>query len=381
VLLRDGGMTSRERVARTLSHQTPDRVPLYDQFWMETQRAYRDRLGCPLPRYHRSGIDWGDNHLSAIHGTLWEIFDFDIIEVGWPMLDLYLGRAEILEETEAHVLLRDGHLSERRWWKHRQGTPEHVGFWVNSPDRWRQVKDRLAPGPERFRWDEMGPLYRRARQQNRFICYGTVEVIEAAKDVIGHEMMCRAMIRWPDWIHDLFDTYCRLQIEQFRLFEAAGYRCDGAFIYGDIAYKNGPFMSPAHYREFVLPYHRRLIDEFRQRNMPVLFHSDGDVRPLIPAFLEAGVSALNPLEAKAGLDVRELAPQYGDRLTFCGNIDVRVLATNDREQILAELQSKLAAVMPYRAYIYHSDHSVPPDVSFETYCFVLDEVRRLGRYE
>ncbi|HUU97067.1 MAG TPA: hypothetical protein VM487_15115 [Phycisphaerae bacterium] len=55
--------------------------------------------------------------------------------------------------------------------------------------------------------------------------------------------------------------------------------------------------------------------------------------------------------------------------------------TSGREQVRAELRSKLAAAMPYHGYIYHSDHSVPPGVTLETYRWLLDEVRRIGVYE
>ncbi|HOW19708.1 MAG TPA: uroporphyrinogen decarboxylase family protein, partial [Phycisphaerae bacterium] len=89
---------------------------------------------------------------------------------------------------------------------------------------------------------------------------------------------------------------------------------------------------------------------------------------------------LNPLEAKANMDVRELAPKYGERLGFCGNMDVRVMMTNDLDAIRQEICSKLAAVMPYHGYIYHSDHSIPPGVKLETYQAVLEMVRREGRY-
>lgn len=374
-------MTPRERVARTLAHQTPDRVPMYDQFWMETEHAYRAALGCPLPP-RKGKADWeGMSAAAASTKSRWELFDFDIIEVGWPDYRLRLEPPVVLEETDEWMLQRDGHGATLRWWKHRMGAPEHVAFEVTTPEKWRQVKHLLTPARERVRWEEFEPLYARARRDERFICYGATEIIEAVKDVLGHEAMLRAMIKQPEWVHDVFDAYCRLQIEMFRLVEAAGLKCDGAFIYGDIAYKNGPFMSPRHYREFVLPYHKRFFDEFRRRGMPILFHTDGDVRPLIPGFLEAGITCLSPLEAKAAMDVRALAPQYGEQLCFCGNIDVQVLETNDRERISAELESKLAAVMPYRGYVYHSDHSIPPGITLSTYQWVLSEVRRLGTYE
>ena len=255
-----------------------------------------------------------------------------------------------------------------------------MSFGIDTPEKWARVKPLMTPSRQRVRWDEFWPLYRRSRAANRYICFSVVEPIEMVKDVLGHEIALRALLKQPEWIHDIFDTYTNVAIELFKMVEAEGMTCDGAFVYGDIAYNTGPFMSPRHYREFVKPYHKRMLDEFHRRKMPVLFHSDGDIRLLLDDMLDAGVDTINPLEAKAGMDVRELAPRYGNRLGYCGNIDVRVLGTNDLERVRAEVRGKLAAAMPYHAMIYHSDHSVPPDVKLETYQAVLDEVRQFGRY-
>ena len=80
------------------------------------------------------------------------------------------------------------------------------------------------------------------------------------------------------------------------------------------------------------------------------------------------------------MDVRELCPRFGDRLAFFGNIDVMVLLTNDLEAIEEEIRSKLTACKDCRGYAYHSDHSVPPQVSWETYRELIRLVDRYGRY-
>ena len=375
-------MTSKERVARTLARQQPDRVPIYDKFWFETERAWREQLGCPFVFHpQRSKYDWSQTSPETQDKTLWEMFDMDITEVAWPDYRLRLVEPTVVEETDEWVLERDGNEAVLRWWKHKMGTPEHVGFGIDTPEKWAQVKPLLTPSRERVRWDEFWPLYRRGRAAERFICFCTVEPVEMVKDVLGHEIMLKAMLKRPEWVHDVFDTYTRVAIRMFELVEAEGMTCDGAFVYGDMAYNTGPFMSPKHFREFLFPYHKRMFAEFHKRGMPVIFHSDGDIRLVLDDLIESGADAINPLEAKANMDVRELAPVYGDRLGFVGNIDVRVLLSNDPEQIRAEVRSKLAAAMPYHGYIYHSDHSVPPGVELDTYRLLLEEVRRVGRYD
>ncbi len=370
-------LTSKERVARCLARRPADRVAMYDWFWAETEAEYVRRIGDPDLWCGMHGAQAGTHEKR----TLWEYFDFDLMQVAWPDQRLRMVAPTVLDETDEWVLLRDGNDAELRWWRHKMGTPEHVRFGIDTPEKWARVKPLLQASRDRIRWVEFWPRYRRARERDMFVCFAGVEVIESVKDVLGHEQLCKAMLKQPDWIRDVFATYTQFEIDMFRLCEAEGMTCDGAFIYGDIAYKNGPFMSPKHYREFVYPCHKRLFDEFHARGMPVILHSDGDIRKLIPHFIDAGVDMINPMESRAGMDVRELAPQYGDRLGFCGNIDVMVLATNDRDRIQAELHSKMAAAMKYRGYMYHSDHSIPPGVTLETYRWLLDEVRRFGRYE
>lgn len=375
-------MTSRERVARTLARKQPDRVPIYDKFWFETERDWREQLGCPFVFHReRSKFDWGATSPESQSISLQEVFDMDIVEVAWPDYRLRLVEPEILQETDEWILQRDGNQAVLRWWKHKMGTPEHVGYGIDTPEKWAQVKHLLSATRGRIRWNEFTPLYRRARAADRFVCFCTVEPLEMVKDVLGHEIMLKAMIKQPEWIHDVFQTYTDVAIQMFHMYEAEGFGCDGAFVYGDLAYNTGPFMSPRHYREFLIPCLRRMFDEFHQRDMPVIFHSDGDIRLVLDDLIESGVDAINPLEAKANMDVRELAPQYGEKLAFVGNIDVRTLMTNDPEQIRAEVRSKLAAAMPYRGFIYHSDHSVPPGVTLESYRLLLDEVRKVGQYE
>ncbi len=375
-------MTSRERVARTLARRQPDRVPIYDKFWFEVEREWREQLGCPFVYDSRpSKFDWSGSAPEAQPTSLQEVFDMDIAEVAWPDYRLRFVEPETIEETDEWVLQRDGNEAVLKWWKHKMGTPEHVGYGIDSPEKWRKVKPLITASRERVRWHEFRPLYQRTRAKNRFICFCTVEPFEMIKDVLGHEIMLKAMLKQPEWIHEIFSTYTNVAIQMFEMTEAEDMKCDGAFVYGDMAYNTGPIMIPPQFREFLDPYHKRLFDEFHKRGMPVIFHSDGDIRPVIGDLISSGVDAINPLECKANMDLRDLAPQWGDRLGFVGGIDVRVLMTNDPEQIRAEVRSKLAAAMPYRGYIYHSDHSIPPGVTLESYRILLDEVRRVGRYE
>lgn len=351
---------------------------MFDWFWSETERDFVTQINDPR-------LDWSmhnppqDPTFEKL--TLWEYFDFDLMQVGWPDQRLRMVPATVVEETEDWVLQRDGNDALLRWWKHKMGTPEHVDFGIKTPEAWAKVKPLLKASRDRIRWEEFRGRYQRARANNKAVFFAGVEIIESVKDVLGHEIMLINMLKRPEWIHDVFDTYAQFEVDMLKLMDEEGMPVDGGFIYGDTAYKNGPFMSPKHYREFSQPAHKKFFNEFKRRNQPIIFHSDGDIRKILPDLIESGVDMINPMESRAGMDVRELAPEFGDRVGFCGNIDVTVLATNDRFKILPELESKIHAGMACRGYMYHSDHSIPPGVTLGTYRWVLDEVRRIGVYD
>ncbi len=125
--------------------------------------------------------------------------------------------------------------------------------------------------------------------------------------------------------------------------------------------------------ELIFPYYRELVDFYHSHGVPVILHSCGGVTEAVPQLVDIGFDCLQPMEAKAGVDVVELAQRFGDKIAFMGNIDVTVLNTNDRDLVKEEVKGKLNALYKMGAdYVFHSDHSVPPDVDFDTYRYAVD---------
>jgi uroporphyrinogen decarboxylase len=121
------------------------------------------------------------------------------------------------------------------------------------------------------------------------------------------------------------------------------------------------------------------VDECHAHGLPVIYHGCGNVRRIFADFIETGVDAYNPLEAKAGLDVVDLRRQYGHAIAFCGNMDVLTWARGTEEELRRVVLTKLNAGKG-GGFIFQSDHSVPGDVSARNYEYVLNLVREHGRY-
>ncbi len=113
--------------------------------------------------------------------------------------------------------------------------------------------------------------------------------------------------------------------------------------------------------------------------MHVILHSCGRVKDLIPYFIEEGIDCLQPLEVKAGMDLIELKERYGDKICFMGGIDVRLMALNDWKPVEKEIKEKFGVAKEGGGYIYHSDHSIPKNVSFRQYKRVIELVKEYGK--
>ena len=92
------------------------------------------------------------------------------------------------------------------------------------------------------------------------------------------------------------------------------------------------------------------------------------------------MDCLRVIEAKAGMDLVKLYRDFGDKLSFMGGIDVRVLHTNDKARISAELEAKVPIVKGSHGYVLHSDHSMPNMVHCETCRRSIDRGLELGTY-
>jgi hypothetical protein len=160
---------------------------------------------------------------------------------------------------------------------------------------------------------------------------------------------------------------------------AADGRLDGFVIWGDVAYRNNMFFDPEYWRTYFKPAVRGMIELCHRHNLPVIYHGCGNVISILPDFIEMGLDGYNPLEAKAGLDVRDLRRRFGHSIAFCGNGDVQIWESGDEDAIRREILGKLNAAKG-GGWIVQSDHSVSSSVSGKTYDFIVKLVREHGTY-
>jgi len=369
-------LTGKERFARILRRQKVDRIGLFEVFWRETAQKWSQQ-----------------GHFGAPE-TVGDHFRLDMLRTGgattpadWKLLDLTANLdagSQVLEETDIAKLIRDGNGAVMRWRKDGSGAPEHVDFLVKDRKGWEaHVRPYLIDSQtyeQRIDFQRYRETRAKCEREGVFFCAGAVAVFDLMSPMCGHENLLIGMAADPDWVRDMSGVYASITVDLLEmLFDREGLP-DGMWFWDDLGFKHGPFMSPAMYRELIFSSHRRLFEFAHSHGLPVILHTDGMVESLIPQLIEAGIDCMQPLEVKAGMDLLRIKKDFGQRLALIGGMDARTLISNDRMQVREELDSKLPQAMAGSGYVLQVDHSVPPQVRYETYRFFVEHGLQIGTY-
>ncbi len=370
-------MNSKERIRMLLSGEIPDRIGRADAPWPETRARWR-KEGLPA-----------DVHAS-------DHFKMDI-RMNTRVICSFLLEEKVLEETDDYQIVSDADGAHIKYWKGKSGVPMPLKHAISGREDWERLKERLVPDEHRFAFGYYGNYMFEYNQGTlaqvkavREKCTTLDEIFEIMEvpdpyeftmAKMGDENVLMKMAMEPELLKEIFEAYEKLVLGSVEMLFSKGYKPDGVFIGGDIAYKNGLLFSPQMYREMILPHLKNVVGYLKNDNgLRVVYHSDGNPTEAIPMLLEAGVDCLEPLEVNAGMDVRKLAGEWGDKVAFMGNISVQAMS-GPKDKLKEEVVSKIEACKKARArFIIHSDHSVPDTVPLENFQYMMELVDKYGKY-
>ena len=367
-----------DRVNAALAHREGDQVPISDFFWTSFVERWRKEkgLGPDVDIYRYYDLDWVtvtpnmDPHIKSFEMisenadgtdvTLKTGFEATIRrKVGVQMPYYEKFDTDTIEKMEAFVF--DDPWDKRRYYSAGDNQLNGIG----------DVISRNTPA-----WvDTVAGYY------PDLPVYGSVcEAHEYLWRIVGTENALEWMALYPDDLGVFLERLGHFLVEITRAqIAAADGMLAGMVVWGDVAYRNGMLFSPNFWRENFKPIVARIIEVCHQAGIPVIYHGCGNASVLYKDFIEIGLDAYNPLEAKSGLDVIDIRREHGHQMGFCGNIDVMAWANDPLPELEAQVMRKLNAAKG-GGYIVQSDHSVPSNCSAERYEFVLNLVRKHGKY-
>jgi uroporphyrinogen decarboxylase len=169
-------------------------------------------------------------------------------------------------------------------------------------------------------------------------------LFERAWSLRGFDATLMDMLERPEWVEDLLDRIAEIQFCLCRRFVAAGVA--GGYFGDDYGAQRAMLFSPRLWRRLIKPRLARLFAVFTDAGLPVILHSDGDIRAILPDLVEIGLTALNPVQPEV-LDHAWLRKEYGARLSFYGGISTQgVLPGGSVEDVRAATLACARALAP-----------------------------------
>ena len=337
-------MSSVERVLRTLRREEPDRIPHFE--WI-IDRKVREAI-CP--------------------GCSMEEFTVRM------ELDAILTGPDFKKESVGPKRVRN------EWGVIQEYNSEEHGFPVEGPiktlDDLRRYTppDPLAPG----RYESIQRIVKKYKGRLA-IGVHLNDVFSIPRYLAGFETLLMALAEEPQLARELIELSVETNLTMAR--EAARRGVDFIFTGDDYASTERPFMSPRMFREFFAEPLRRVIDGFHAVGLPVIKHTDGNIRPILSMILDAGIDCLDPIDPIAGMDIGELKRDIGNRVALKGNVDcAHTLTFGSERDVVEETKRVIAQAGEGGGLILSSSNSIHSAVKPGNYLALWNAVRMYGRY-
>jgi|YelNatPaOPRAMG01_1025707.scaffolds.fasta_scaffold00010_55 uroporphyrinogen decarboxylase len=283
-----------------------------------------------------------------------------------PRLDFAPELAQ--EDGATHVRDRADHSGTRVWAEEGSGIFRSI----------RDVENFPWPSPDELDWSRLAELEKALPPDMGIVAqYG--DIFTWSWRFLGFEQFSFALAEQPALVEAVFERIGEIELELFRRM-AASPKVGALFYSDDIAYSSGLMVSPVVLRKYLFPWIRKIGELAGERELPFIYHSDGDLRLVLDELLELGIHALHPIEPKS-MDILELKRRYGSRLCLCGNVDVDLLARGKPEDIRRQVAWLIENVGRLGGYCLGSGNSVPEYVPLENYRAMIETAIELGTFE
>lgn len=354
-------MTERERFLRVMRYQEVDKVPLWSfGAWPETMQRWQSE------GYDHTKLPFKEN------ARLWA--------GGWFFPNPPFEHKVVSEDEKTITYINhEGILLRETKNNPHSSMPQFLKFPVETREEFRKFwKERMNPDlTKRIGADYVGRLaeYKKRDYPLMVVADRWGGFFGPQRNLMGVENLCMAFCDDPAFVEEMLDANADFIIEVMG--EVLNHTDIDVFgFWEDMAYKTAPLISPAMVRKFMLPRYRRVVDYVRSRGVEfVCLDSDGEVSSLIPVWLDAGINILYPFEVQCGMDVNKVRREYGRDLRIWYGVDKRCAAA-DKAAIEAEMR-RVEPLVRQGGYIPGPDHSFPPDVPYENYCYFMQKMAEI----
>ena len=242
---------------------------------------------------------------------------------------------------------------------------------------------------ERYRWDALavwrpwgGPQQLqclrlvKAALGDRIMIGGFIgESIHAIETTRDFTQFSADLYERPHIVHEQAQTMADDAIARGRAMREAG--ADFVSVVSDVAFNQGPFISPAMFHEFCAPHMQRIAAALKAEGLYVIQHSDGNLMSILGDFLTAEPHVLHSIDPMAGMDIAEVKRLTYGKMALMGNVQCNYLQEGPESLIRESARYALRHGVPGGGYIFSSSNTIFKGLPLRHYEVMLEELARI----
>jgi uroporphyrinogen decarboxylase len=356
------GVRAIDAVLGTFTHEEPERVPRAATLAPALLDIFRQKTGTDRPE---------------------DYWDFEVRDVWFAASTRKTDFSGYFPEALSH---RITHVDE--W---------GIGFIPGSTHHFEDYVHPMADlgtleDLENYPWPDVTAVYRRSSvpgaidslHQRGYAARGCPpmangSVFENAWLLRGLEQLLIDFVENQELAELLLDRITAFQVENARYLA----NCDADILLtgDDVGTQRGMMMSPSMWRKWLKPRLAGIIAAAREQkpHIHVFYHSDGDIRAIIPELIDIGVDILNPIQPEC-MDPRELKRLYGDRLSFWGTVGTQTtMPFGTPAEVRRVVRERIETVGKGGGLLLAPTHMLEPDVPWENVLAFFDAIDECSR--
>jgi uroporphyrinogen decarboxylase len=153
----------------------------------------------------------------------------------------------------------------------------------------------------------------------------------------------------------------------------------------DYGSQQSQLIDPEQFREYYKPHFRRVLKFIMDKapHVRIMFHSCGNVRPIIPDLIEMGVDILNPVHVTAsGMEPRQLKKDFGKDIVFWGGgVDTqKILPLGTPLEVKDNVKRIIEIFAPGGGFVFSTIHNIQAEVPPQNILAFLEALGDYGKY-
>ena len=206
-------------------------------------------------------------------------------------------------------------------------------------------------------------------------------LFERAWALRGFDQLLMDMVAEPAWVEELLERITAIQVALARRFVALG-GIGGGYFGDDYGAQRSLLFSPKLWRALIKPRLAQMFAVFRDAGLPVILHSDGDIKAILPDLVDIGLTCLNPVQPEV-LEHAWLQREFGRHLSFYGGISTQeVLPKVTPEEVRVATLACIRDLAPNgTGLVLGPSHRMQSDIPPENVAAMLEAFGKAGGSE